>query len=149
MCAIIPKQINLLIYIPTEEIQESLLIKLIGKHIPQFRIEIFREVEDFRSKLKERRFEFTAAVVFAPDRQDISDVLSLEHFLRDIQIILIISQENHGTLSMAHFLRPRFISYFSHLSKEIDAGEITSVLRKMFEYQISCHYMTQTCPTLQ
>jgi len=140
---------NLFLYIPTEVIHESLLVRSIAVRIPQFRIEIFRSAEDFKAKLNELRYEFTVAVVFAPDRQDISDVLSLEHFLRDIQIVLIISHENHGTLSMAHYLKPRFISYFAHVSKEIDVGEITSVLQKMFEYQISCHYMTKMSPTIQ
>jgi len=149
MCVIVAKQMQLLIYIPTEEIRETSLVQLIEDRTPQFQIKIFRAIEDFKDKLKEPRFEFTAAIVFAPDRQDISDVLSLEHFLRDIQMILIISHENHGTLSMAHYLRPRFISYFSLFTKEINTGEIISVLKKMFEYQISCNYTTQTYPTLQ
>jgi hypothetical protein len=133
---------NLYIYIPTEEIHESTLIQLIGKQTPQFQIEIFRSIEDFKTRLKKPRYKFTIAVVFAPDRQDISDVLSLEHFLRDIRIILIISHENHGTLSMAHFLRPRFIGYFSSFSKKIDSQEIISVLQKMLQHQLSLavHY---------
>jgi len=139
---------NLFFYIPTKEIHESVLVRLIEERIPQFRIEIFRSAEDFKSKLNELRYEFTVAIVFAPDRQDIADVLSLEHFLRDIQIILIISHENHGTLSMAHYLRPRFISYFSHFSKEINTGEIISVLQKMFEYQSSFHYMAKVSPNM-
>ncbi len=139
---------NLFFYIPTKEIHESLLVRLIKERIPQFRIEIFRSTKDFKAKLNELRYEFTVAIVFAPNRQDISDVLSLEHFLRDIQIILIISHENHGTLSMAHFLKPRFISYFSHVSKEIDVGEITSVLQKMFDHRMSYPYMAKTSPNI-
>jgi hypothetical protein len=131
------KQMNLFIYIPTKEIYESLLIQLVGKQIPQFQIEIFRSIKNFKNRLIKPRYEFTIAVVFAPDRQDISDVLSLEHFLRDIQIILVISHDNHGTLSMAHFLRPRFISYFSFFSKEINTGEIISVLQEMVKHHIS------------
>ena len=128
---------NLFIYIPTKEIYELLLIQLVGKQIPQFQIEIFRSIKNFKTRLIKPRYEFTIAVVFAPDRQDISDVLSLEHFLRDIQIILVISHDNHGTLSMAHFLRPRFISYFSFFSKEINTGEIISVLQEMVKHHIS------------
>jgi hypothetical protein len=135
---------NLFIYIPTEEIRESALVELVKKQIPRFQIGIFRSIEDLKKRLMQPRYEFTVAVVFTPSLQDISDVLSLEHFLRDIQIILIISHENHGTVSMAHFLRPRFISYFLHLSKEINIEEIMSVLRKMLEHQISCPYVAKT-----
>jgi hypothetical protein len=139
---------NLFIYIPARESNEPILTRLIGKQIPQFRIEVFRSIEAFKTRLKEPRYKFAAAVVLAPDRQDISDVLSLEHFLRDVQIILIISHENHGTLSMAHYLRPRFISYFSFLSKEIDTGAIISVLQKMLKHQISLNYSAKIYPAL-
>lgn len=137
---------NLFFYIPTKEIHASALVRLIEERIPQFRTEIFRSAKDFKAKLNELRYKFTVAIVFAPSRQDISDVLSLEHFLRDVQIILIISHENHGMLKMAHNLRPRFISYFSHLSKEIDTGEIISVLKKMREYQTFLARSTRTYP---
>jgi hypothetical protein len=145
--AIEPRLMNLFIYIPTKEIPESQLMQLIEKRTPQFQVETFRSIEDFKVRLVQPRFKFTVAIVFAPNRQDISDILSLEHCLRDIQIILIISHENHGTLSMAHFLRPRFISYFSYLSNEIDTGEIIPVLQKMLENQISCHYTAKTYPS--
>ncbi|MBN2225648.1 MAG: hypothetical protein JW765_13335 [Deltaproteobacteria bacterium] len=134
---------NLYIYIPTKEIQESLFIQLIGKEIPQFQIEIFRSIEDLKARLKQPRYIFTTAVIFAPDSQDVSDIISLEHFLRDVQIILIISHDNHGTLSMAHYLRPRFIGYFSLFSKEINAREITSVLRKMLKHHLSLSYVAE------
>jgi hypothetical protein len=138
-----PKQMNLYIYIPKKEIQESPLIRLIGKEIPQFQIEIFRSIEDLKVRLKEPRYMSTTAVIFAPDRQDISDILSLEHLLRDIQIILIISHDNHGTISMAHYLRPRFISYFSIFSKEINVREIISVLQNMLKHQLSLRYVAE------
>lgn len=135
-----PKQMDLHIYIPTEEINESSLIQLIGKRTPQFQIEIFRSIKDSKTRLKKPHYTFTVAIVFAPNRQDITDVLSLDHLLRDIKIILVISHYNHGTLSMAHILRSRFISYFSFSSKEIDSGEITSVLQKILKHQTSLTY---------
>ena len=138
-----PKQMNLHVYIPTEEINESSLIQLIGERTPQFQIKIFRSIKDFKTRLKKPRYTFTVAIVFAPNRQDISDILSLDHLLRDIKIILVISHDNHGTLSMAHILRPRFISYFSFSSKEIDSGEITSVLQKMLMHQTSLTYSNE------
>ncbi len=148
MGSIQPKLMNLFIYIPTEEIHESFLMELIETKTPGFHIEIFRSIEDFKIMLRKPRYESSIAIIFAPERQDIADVISLEHCLRDVQIILVISHENHGTIIMAHCLRPRFISYFSIPSHEIDAGEITSVLQKMFARHVFPGYRTKESPIM-
>ncbi len=137
---------NLYIYIPTEAIHESFLVELIETKTPGFHIEFFRSIEAFKTMLRKPRYESAIAVIFAPDRQDIADVISLEHCLRDVQIILVISHENHGTILMAHCLRPRFISYFSFPSKEINAAEISSVLQNMLAHHIPLGYRTAQYP---
>jgi hypothetical protein len=142
------RQMKLFIYIPTEEIRESPLVELIETKTPGFQIELFRSIKDFETRLKKLRYESSIAIIFAPDRQDISDVISLEHCLRDVQIVLIISHENHGTILKAHCLRPRFISYFSFPSKEIETGEITSVLQNMYERRVFLDYHIRECPII-
>jgi hypothetical protein len=121
----------LLIYIPTREIDETQLTLSIGEWCPQFQIERFETFGDFQERLKKPRCESTCAMLFAPDKQDLVDLLSIQHLFRNVPIILIISARNHDTISMAHRLRPRFLSYFAPLSTKINLEEILAVLKKM------------------
>lgn len=121
----------LFIYIPTRKVDDAPLALSLAERGPQFRIERFETVGDFQERLKKPREEPTCAMLFAPDRQDLIDLLSIQHLFRNIPIILVISTRNHDTISMAHRLRPRFLSYFAPLSTEINTEEILAVLHKM------------------
>ncbi len=121
----------LYIYIPTRELDETPLTHSIAEWGPQFQIERFENVRDFEKRLKKPRYENTCAMLFAPGRQDLVDLLSIRHLFRNIPIILVISVKNHDTISLAHQLRPRFLSYFSPFSTEINTQELLAVLQKM------------------
>ncbi len=123
----------LFIYIPTREVDDTPLALSIAEWGPQFHIERFETVGDFEDRLKKPRYEPTCAMLFAPDRKDLVDLLSIKRLFRNIPIILVIPAKNHDTISMAHCLRPRFLSYFAPLSTKINTEEILAVLHKMVQ----------------
>jgi hypothetical protein len=123
----------LFIYIPGRKVDETPLTLSLAEWDPHFLIERFKTIGDFEEHLKKPRYEPTCAVLFAPDRQDLVDLLSIQRLFRNIPIILVIPTGNDDTIALAHRLRPRFLSYFPPLSTEIDVEEILAVLRKMFQ----------------
>jgi hypothetical protein len=57
---------------------------------------------------------------------DLLDILTLQHLLRDVRIILILPDDDDDTLAKGHALRPRFLSY-----REEGFADIADVLSRM------------------
>jgi len=70
--------------------------------------------------------EETIAVLFAVDRKDLLDLISIRDLLDNIGIILILPDDKKETISAGHRLRPRYISYTDGNFKDVAA-----VLNKM------------------
>ncbi len=123
----------LFIYRPSREVDDGALTRSMAQWGPHLQIESFETVAAFHERLKKPRYEPACAMLFAPDRQDLADLLSIRQLFRNIPIVLVIPRSNHDVVSMAHRLRPRFLSYFEPLSNEIRTEEILAVLQKMFQ----------------
>ena len=123
----------LFIYIPTREVDDAPLTRSITRWGPQLQIERFENVAELHERLRKPRYEPACAMLFAPGRQHLIELLSIRQLFRDIPIVLVIPTTNHDVISLAHRLRPRFLSYFEPLSNHIRTDEILAVLRKMFQ----------------
>ena len=60
--------------------------------------------------------------------KELEKILTLQDLLSDIRIILILPDRTPNTISKAHKLAPRFLTYL-----DSDFGEIKAVLHKMLK----------------
>lgn len=70
----------------------------------------------------------TIGVLFAADRQDLANLLSIQDLLDDVRIILVLPDDKKKTVSAGHRLRPRYISY-----ADGNFEDIAAVLNKMMK----------------
>jgi hypothetical protein len=82
--------------------------------------------ESLCNSLKKPGHTVDIAVVMATDRQELQKILSIEELFSDIRIILILKDKNKDTISMAHALGPRFISF-----ADSDFEDVMAVTEKM------------------
>lgn len=68
------------------------------------------------------------AVLYAADRQDLANLLSIRDLLDDVRIILILPDDKKETVSAGHRLRPRYISYAGG-----NFENVAAVLNKMMQ----------------
>ena len=62
----------------------------------------------------------------ARTKKELKELIGLREFLSDIRVILILPDRDHETISDAHALYPRFITYIDG-----DYSDLKAVLTKM------------------
>jgi hypothetical protein len=104
------------------------LEKMIGDQVPGQEIERCRDVKGLSRRFRRPVHDVDVVVLLLSSRDDLDAMLGLQDVLRRLQVILILPDEWEGTLSMAHKLFPRFITF-------VDRGflDVAAVLKRMLE----------------
>jgi hypothetical protein len=100
--------------------------RLIDAAFREGKKEVHQDIQSLVKSLREPVEEKNIAVLLPADRKDLQDLLSIQHLLRDIPLVLLISDPNKETMVMAHRLRPRFVG-----AALGDYGTVIQVLRKI------------------
>lgn len=85
-------------------------------------------VEALARRLKRPMGRLVLGVFLVADSRDLSDLLLLREDLRDVRFILILPDTRERTLSRAHALGPRYISY-----ADSDFEDVAAVMKRMME----------------
>jgi hypothetical protein len=89
-------------------------------------IELLRSLASLKQRLCLPNECKMIAIIFAADKEDLTDILSMKYFFCNVQIVLILPSRKKEIVALGHGLRPRFITY-----KDADFHELLSVIRKM------------------
>jgi hypothetical protein len=100
--------------------------------VPRDQLEICRTFSRLSDKLYKPSNNLDIAVLTAVTDEELSKILSLRDLFSDIRIVLILPDSKSATISKAHTLGPRFLTYL-----DSDVEEVKSVLGKMLESQHS------------
>jgi hypothetical protein len=68
------------------------------------------------------------AILLALQEKDMEEILSMRDYFHDIRTILILPNRDRKTITMAHSLYPRFVSYV-----DSDFQDVALVLEKMLK----------------
>jgi hypothetical protein len=115
-----------IIYLPSSNGLGERFSKLITTEVPARPIEMYRTFEDFSQRL--RRPGVRVAVLFAMTKRELAQVLSLGDFLADVKSIFVLADQDRDTMSKAHQLRPRYITWADR-----DPADVVAVLKKMID----------------
>ncbi len=103
------------------------LQRLVNNQLPGIHVKPIISFENLLRHLRKPLHRVAAIVMFLSSEEAIGQVLGLKALLRDTRLILVLTDNDKKTLSMALQLNPSFISYL-----EMGVNDILSVLRKIF-----------------
>jgi len=125
---------SLLFYASMRVEAEKRLYCTIERVVPKEKIEIYRSIGSLALRLRQPLDSSTIIVILAFNREELLNISSVRDLLTDVRLILIIPDRKQETLSMAHSLCPRFLSYIDD-----DFTDIVAVLDKMLKPK--CEFM--------
>lgn len=104
----------ILLYLPEKNEAGARLHRIVRNILSDRNIEMFDSIDDMSQRLHEPIPDLKIAVLYLATKHDLLEIQSLSNFLWDIRLILVLPDEDPGTISQAHLLRPRFIAYADH-----------------------------------
>ncbi len=100
----------------------------VAEVIPDAMIKAFETVEALGDGLRKPTYNCTVAVIVASGKEELREISSLQQFLWGLRTIVVLPDEDDETISLAHGLRPRFVS-----SYDDSFLRVIAVLNKMLE----------------
>ncbi len=89
---------------------------------------VYRTIDDLSQGLRQPGKDSGVAILFVSNQGDLENILSIRHLFQNIRIILLLPSEETEIITLAHRLRPRFLT-----NSNTDLAEIMAVLNKMLE----------------
>ena len=117
---------NLLFYASTSDEVTKRLQKVIETILPGENKEIYRDIQSLSRRLREPLEGRRIFVLLASNRKDLSAIQSIRSLLSDASVIVVLPDRDSETITQAHRLRPRFLTYI-----DSDFVELAGVLVKM------------------
>jgi hypothetical protein len=119
---------NILLYAKEANSLEERLLKKVEEVVPPRSLEVVRTVESLSRRLTMQAYSRAIVILLVANRADLMDVAAIQHLLYDVRSILILSDRETDAVTIAHGLRPRFVSYH-----DSDFSDVGAVLGKMVE----------------
>jgi len=120
---------KIIFYSSSREGAEKEICEMLKKLAPEKTIEMYRSIEELIQCLKRLLDHETIVILRARDREELLHIVSLSDLLQGLRIILLIPNRDRETISIAHRLRPRFLS-----NGESDFSDTMGVLQKMVQH---------------
>lgn len=120
---------KILFYSSTREDPGIGIEERLGTLVPEGRVEVYRSIEELAHGLHRLLDHNMIVIILARDREELLHIVSLRDLLQGVRVILLVPDREEETISLAHRLRPRFLS-----NCESDYLETISVVRKMLGY---------------
>jgi len=120
---------DMIFYSPTMNGRpEERLQTMMEKLIPGGRPEACRTVDDLAARLLEPHNDLTIVLLLAADKDDLFDLASIGDLfhIHNARIIVVVPDRDKDTVSLAHRLRPRLLTY-----ADSDFAEVFAVLNNI------------------
>ena len=103
------------------------IMRMVGSVVPKENIEVCGDIQCLSARLR-KPFEGEKVVVLLlpADRDDLQAIMTIQYLLENVRAVVVAPNQEAETISMAHMLRPRFLTYAGE-----DLRTLTSVLYKM------------------
>ena len=95
------------------------------------RLETYSDLDDVFQRLRQPRLNLKIGVLAIDSEAELDRLLTIRELLSDMRLVLVLSDKDPQTVSKAHALAPRFITFS-------DAGidPLVSVVEKMMACQL-------------
>ena len=116
----------MILYLPQVKGPGKELYQTVKKASANRELERYRSVQELSERLHRPIFDVQVAVLWAGDRSELDELVSLGDFLTGMRIILVLPDREATTIAQAHLLRPRFIAWLDE-----DLSCVETFLRKL------------------
>jgi hypothetical protein len=114
-----------IIYKPSTN-NSNKLQHMIEPFVSKTQVENYSSIKDITQRLQRPMKEEVVGIFMPSSEKDLSDLLSINHLVKDIRIILVLPDRDEKTISIGHSLRPRFLTY-----ADGDLNDVAAVMIKM------------------
>jgi hypothetical protein len=115
----------------SDRVDAERIRKVLGDMITDAQLEYCYTLDDLARWLRRPIYECSVAVLSAADKEELSNLVNLKDLFSFVKLILIAPDQDEETLTNAHKLRTRFLSFSKN-----DFSDVASVLAKMIG---DCH----------
>jgi len=119
---------NLFVIATGPDWEGELFLREIAQIVPRDRLEVFRDVPSFAERLRRPKDPLTTLLVLRPSHEDLNRVISLRDFFKDARVLLVLDDQSEETISLAHRVRPTYISYVDN-----GASGVVAVLKMLLK----------------
>jgi DNA-binding NarL/FixJ family response regulator len=119
---------KVIVYLPTPGGATEALLQVCEEHFPFNTVETVRSLDELVTRFQQPHDDIFAAVLMPPDRKGLLLIDALREHFGDTRLILVLPDRDDLTLTTAHRLRPRFLTYAN-----ADLREVGAVLKKMLD----------------
>lgn len=95
---------------------------------PSFAIEVYQTVGELRERLRYPLDDPTIAVLVAPTRESLEELVAIRNLFADVRIIMVLPDTAPETVAKGHDLHARFLTF-----SDSDPNEVALVLNRMTE----------------
>jgi hypothetical protein len=106
----------------------DILEKIIKTHLPGVEMVVYRTMDDLSQNLRQPIEDSGVAILLVSNQEDLKNILSIRYLFQNIRIILLLPSKETEIITLAHQLRPRFLTDINS-----DLAEITAVLKRMLK----------------
>ncbi len=104
------------------------LWNIIGTQVYKTHTKHFTTLDSFSQELRQPMNGISIAILLAPTKHELLELVSLQDLLDNIQVILVLSDRNADTLSLGRHIRHSYIS-----DVESDLSDVGSVLKQILK----------------
>jgi hypothetical protein len=104
---------KLVVYVSTDNADSQRLEDLLRKVAPQGGLERVDSIGALTQKLQDQFNESLLAVMVAETREELLSIASFRESFQGVQVVLVLPEQEDELVSIAHRLRPRYITYRS------------------------------------
>ena len=101
---------NVLLYTTAQEGIVERAKTVLQSSVSDGSIEVYRTINDLSLTLRGAK-DMAIVVLLVGNREDFLDLLAIRHLFRNIRIIVVVPDTEDETITMAHRLRPRYLTY--------------------------------------
>ena len=102
---------ELLLYSADHPVRVRELKAAIRKAAPRQGIAIYKTPDELKVRLLQPRRQLKIAILKVVSKGDLESLLPLRDLLLDLRVVLILPDHDGATVSLAHRLGPRYLSY--------------------------------------
>ena len=119
---------NVLLYAKKKGGITDTLAKIVESCVPKKNLEKYSTIAALSQRLRRPTNNLGIAVIAVTTKRQLQGIVAIRHLLADTRIILIVPDRSPDTISGAHTLSPRFLTYM-----DSDFICIKAVLAKMLQ----------------
>jgi hypothetical protein len=74
-------------------------------------IQVHRSISGLSQSLQPPKEDIGVVVLVVGEQEDIRELIAVRHLFRNVPIVLVVSETDAQTISLAHRLCPRYLTY--------------------------------------